>query len=135
MELELKIFIEKYLTEKLEFRRMSIGRAARAYAELIGVAAGPFPAGISFLQFLKAQGVKRPTLRHLSRVWVGEYQAFLEYHCGTLRAQAALDAIRPFYRWCADNAFFLAPIDPPRLAKIEATPTHNITVHLSRRLS
>lgn len=135
MEPELRTFIEKYLDEKIEFHRMTIRQAARAYAELVGDAPGQFPVRLGYVQFLKAQGVRRPTLRHLDREHVGGFQDFLEYHRGILFAQAALDAIRPFYRWCADNAFFSAPIDPPRLAKLDALPSHRIKVRLSRRLS
>ena len=135
MEPELKTFIEKYLDEKIESRRMTIRRAARAYDELISDAPGPFPVRLGFVQFLKAQGVRRPTLQHLSREHVGSFQDFLEHHCGILCAQAALDALRPFYHWCANNAFFPSPIDPLRLAKLKALPSHRITVRLSRRLS
>ena len=136
MEQDLTTWIELYLEEQIKFRRMGIRKAARIHTALVGPASGQWPVSVALVPFLKAQGIARPTLRHLDRTHIASYQDFLEHYVGLLRARSAIVAIRPFWQWLADNAFFLEPVDPPRLSGLDdALPSHRITVRLSRRLS
>jgi hypothetical protein len=94
----LEELVDVYLVEKMELRGISLKRAARSRAHLVGVSGA-----IGFTQFLQCVGMRAPSARDLVRSSIGAYNEFLIQHHGVIRCAEAMRSLRSFWLWCKRN--------------------------------
>lgn len=125
----LEALVDEFLAEKIESCGMSIERAARFRASLVGLSS---PNVIGFTRFLRATGVIEPTTHDLSSDAVAAFYEFTLQHSGALRSADAVRALRNFWIWCKKNGLTREQKMPPDLRVVELEhPWHIQTSILS----
>ncbi len=96
--MDLTELIDRFLYEYIEARNITLNRAARYHAYLVGVSYAPL-LHIGYVRFLKSRGVDKPCIDDFNAHNIGRYWEFLMHHHGCRQANLGMKALRQFWVW------------------------------------
>ena len=129
--MDLTQLIDLFLNERIEERRMSLRQATRYRFRLID---SSLPlVHIGYVRFLKASGVKKPTLKHINTEYIGRDWEFLMQHYGGLHATLAMRALRAFWKWCVAGEYLKDRPMPPDLASAGSANLYRVRTSIEER--
>lgn len=129
----LRAYIDQYLDEQVELRRLDFGSVATRYSVLAGSKQDILPLG--YCSFLEATGVTRPRISDLSSGHIGSFWEYLANYHGLIVANCAMQHLRDFWKWAQANSLLPDIPEPPDLTASKLRPQNVIVARLARNSS
>lgn len=124
--------VDQFLDERLGLGMMTVRQATRYRFRLVGDPTfSIIPLG--YARFLKASGVRKPTLQHINAHYVGRYWEFLTQHHGGLQAAWAMQHLGVFWKWCIANRYIVNRKMPPDLKSTTTNNFYRIRTRIKER--